>query len=257
MSDIALKVPGIVDSVAFPGLSIAGFSAAPNEGIVFFGLKPFEERTLARAVEVRDPRPGQRRDPADPGRAHVRRAAARGRRPRQRRRLQAPGAGPRGPRRAGAATAPSGARSARSTATRSRASARRTRPTTSTCRSCSPTSTASRAKQMGVKLRRHLRHDAGQPRLALRQRLHQVRQDLPGDRAGRRAVPRRRAGDRRAEDAQRRRRDGAARRADDGRADLRPDPRDALQRLSRRPTSTARPSPASRRARPRPRSRRC
>ncbi|MGL5004786.1 MAG: efflux RND transporter permease subunit, partial [Casimicrobium sp.] len=36
MSDIALKVPGIVDSVAFPGLSIAGFSAAPNEGIVFF-----------------------------------------------------------------------------------------------------------------------------------------------------------------------------------------------------------------------------
>ncbi len=45
MSDIALKVPGIRDSVAFPGLSIAGFSAAPNEGIVFFGLAPFEERT--------------------------------------------------------------------------------------------------------------------------------------------------------------------------------------------------------------------
>ncbi|KPF47649.1 transporter [beta proteobacterium AAP121] len=45
MSEIALKVPGIVDSVAFPGLSIAGFSAAPNEGIVFFGLAPFEERT--------------------------------------------------------------------------------------------------------------------------------------------------------------------------------------------------------------------
>jgi multidrug efflux pump len=44
MSDIALKVPGIVNSVAFPGLSIAGFSAAPNEGIVFFGLAPFEER---------------------------------------------------------------------------------------------------------------------------------------------------------------------------------------------------------------------
>jgi multidrug efflux pump len=45
MSDIALKVPGIVDSVAFPGLSIAGFSAAPNEGIVFFGLADFEKRT--------------------------------------------------------------------------------------------------------------------------------------------------------------------------------------------------------------------
>ncbi|NGZ87459.1 efflux RND transporter permease subunit [Duganella aceris] len=45
MSDIALKVPGIVDSIAFPGLSIAGFSSAPNEGIVFFGLAPFEKRT--------------------------------------------------------------------------------------------------------------------------------------------------------------------------------------------------------------------
>jgi multidrug efflux pump len=45
MSDIALKVPGIEHSVAFPGLSIAGFSAAPNEGIVFFTLTPFEERT--------------------------------------------------------------------------------------------------------------------------------------------------------------------------------------------------------------------
>jgi multidrug efflux pump len=47
MSDIALKVPGIVESVAFPGLSIAGFSTAPNEGIVFFTLAPFEDRTTA------------------------------------------------------------------------------------------------------------------------------------------------------------------------------------------------------------------
>jgi multidrug efflux pump len=45
MSAIALKVPGIVESVAFPGLSIAGFSAAPNEGIVFFGLEDFDKRT--------------------------------------------------------------------------------------------------------------------------------------------------------------------------------------------------------------------
>jgi len=45
MSRIALQVPGIVDSVAFPGLSIAGFSAAPNEGIIFFGLEPFDQRT--------------------------------------------------------------------------------------------------------------------------------------------------------------------------------------------------------------------
>jgi len=44
MTDIALKVPGIIDSVAFPGLSIAGFSAAPNEGIIFFGLSDFDKR---------------------------------------------------------------------------------------------------------------------------------------------------------------------------------------------------------------------
>ena len=45
MSDIALKVPGIRDSVAFPGLSINGFASQPNAGIVFFGLEDFEQRT--------------------------------------------------------------------------------------------------------------------------------------------------------------------------------------------------------------------
>jgi multidrug efflux pump len=44
MSDIALQVPGVEASVAFPGLSINGFTNAPNAGIVFFGLKPFGER---------------------------------------------------------------------------------------------------------------------------------------------------------------------------------------------------------------------
>src|SRR5580698_88861 len=44
MSDIGLKQPGVADAVAFPGLSISGFSVSPNEGIVFFTLKPFEER---------------------------------------------------------------------------------------------------------------------------------------------------------------------------------------------------------------------
>ncbi|HEX9047102.1 MAG TPA: efflux RND transporter permease subunit, partial [Verrucomicrobiae bacterium] len=44
MSDIGLKQPGIDSAVAFPGLSINGFSVAPNAGIVFFTLKPFEER---------------------------------------------------------------------------------------------------------------------------------------------------------------------------------------------------------------------
>src|SRR5689334_22218521 len=44
MSEIGLKQPGVQDAVAFPGLSISGFSVAPNAGIVFFGLKPFEDR---------------------------------------------------------------------------------------------------------------------------------------------------------------------------------------------------------------------
>ena len=44
MSEIGLKHPGVQDAVAFPGLSISGFSVAPNAGIVFFCLKPFEER---------------------------------------------------------------------------------------------------------------------------------------------------------------------------------------------------------------------
>jgi multidrug efflux pump len=44
MSDILLKQPGVESAVAFPGLSIAGFTNAPNAGIVFATLKPFEER---------------------------------------------------------------------------------------------------------------------------------------------------------------------------------------------------------------------
>jgi multidrug efflux pump subunit AcrB len=44
MSEIALKHPGVTSSVAFPGLSIAGFSVSSSAGIVFVTLKPFEER---------------------------------------------------------------------------------------------------------------------------------------------------------------------------------------------------------------------
>jgi multidrug efflux pump len=44
MSDIALKQPGVESAVAFPGLSINGFTNSPNNGIVFVTLKPFEER---------------------------------------------------------------------------------------------------------------------------------------------------------------------------------------------------------------------
>jgi multidrug efflux pump len=44
MSDIALTQPGVESSVAFPGLSIAGFTNSSNAGIVFSTLKPFDER---------------------------------------------------------------------------------------------------------------------------------------------------------------------------------------------------------------------
>ena len=44
MSDIGLKQPGIDSAVAFPGLSINGFTVSPDSGIVFFTLKPFDER---------------------------------------------------------------------------------------------------------------------------------------------------------------------------------------------------------------------
>jgi len=44
MTDIALKTPGVESVPAFPGLSINGFTNAPNSGIAFTPLKPFDER---------------------------------------------------------------------------------------------------------------------------------------------------------------------------------------------------------------------
>jgi multidrug efflux pump len=44
MSEIALKEPGVENAIAFPGLSINGFINSPSAGIVFVGLKPFDQR---------------------------------------------------------------------------------------------------------------------------------------------------------------------------------------------------------------------
>ncbi|MFA6264926.1 MAG: multidrug efflux RND transporter permease subunit [Pseudolabrys sp.] len=44
MTDIALKEPGVESAIAFPGLSIAGFTNSSNAGIAFITLKPFAER---------------------------------------------------------------------------------------------------------------------------------------------------------------------------------------------------------------------
>ena len=49
MSDITLKTPGVEHAVAFPGLSINGFTTSSSAGIVFVTLKPFAER---RAPEL-------------------------------------------------------------------------------------------------------------------------------------------------------------------------------------------------------------
>ena len=44
MSDLALKQPGVENAIAFPGLSINGFTNSPNNGVVFVSLKPFDQR---------------------------------------------------------------------------------------------------------------------------------------------------------------------------------------------------------------------
>ncbi|MFG1376699.1 efflux RND transporter permease subunit [Xanthobacter autotrophicus] len=44
MSDIALKEEGVKSAIAFPGLSINGFTNSSNSGIVFVGLDEFEAR---------------------------------------------------------------------------------------------------------------------------------------------------------------------------------------------------------------------
>jgi multidrug efflux pump len=44
MTDVARGIPGVESSIAFPGLSINGFTNAPNAGIAFISLKPFGER---------------------------------------------------------------------------------------------------------------------------------------------------------------------------------------------------------------------
>ncbi|HEX4459369.1 MAG TPA: efflux RND transporter permease subunit [Polyangia bacterium] len=44
MSKIALETEGVEHAIEFPGLSISGLSNSPNSGVVFVGLKPFEER---------------------------------------------------------------------------------------------------------------------------------------------------------------------------------------------------------------------
>jgi multidrug efflux pump len=52
MSDVARGIPGVESSVAFPGLSINGFTNAPNAGIAFVTLKPFDQRGKDQSAEA-------------------------------------------------------------------------------------------------------------------------------------------------------------------------------------------------------------
>ncbi|MBR9726810.1 efflux RND transporter permease subunit [Shewanella intestini] len=47
MQAIALKVPGVANTVAFPGLSVNGFTNSTNSGIVFVTLDDFSQRKAA------------------------------------------------------------------------------------------------------------------------------------------------------------------------------------------------------------------
>ena len=49
MSEIGMNSEGVAYSVAFPGLNALQFTNTPNTGTVFFGLKPFSERTHSAA----------------------------------------------------------------------------------------------------------------------------------------------------------------------------------------------------------------
>src|SRR5690606_18459816 len=44
VGDIILAHPAVGSAIGFPGLSINGFSNAPNQGVVFVSLKPFKDR---------------------------------------------------------------------------------------------------------------------------------------------------------------------------------------------------------------------
>ena len=215
MTSLALEHPGVANSIAFPGLSINGFVNASNTGIAFVALKPAAERRRQAGPRRQHHRAGA--EPAlrrHPGRVRRDLPAAAGAGARHRRRLQALRRGSRRPRLRGALRAGAGGDRQgpqRSEAGRAvlelpgeRAADRRAR--------------RSRARQdLRRGADRRVRHAAGLPRLALRERLQPLRTHLPGQRPGRVAVPHAARADRTPEDPERRRRDGAAGLAGPGR----------------------------------------
>ena len=230
MSEIALKTPGIESAVAFPGLSINGFTNSANAGIVFVTLKPFDERVtpeLSGAALAQAAEPEIRRHP---GSLHRDVPAAAGRRPRHHRRLQAADRGSRRPRLRGARRGDESIHRARteSPGARRRVFRLSGQRAAALCR---------HRPRQGAPARRRgdrrIRHDANLSRLALRQRLQPLRPHLFGARAGGCEIPRLCGGRRAAQGALGGRRDDPARGAAAREVGRRPGARPALQRLPR------------------------
>ena len=97
-NDILLSRPGVAHTVTFAGFDGATFTNAPNSGVLFVTLKPFEERVKAKLSTAIDPQRPARPDAAVARGVRAGDPAAVGARHRHRRRLQALCAGSRRPR---------------------------------------------------------------------------------------------------------------------------------------------------------------
>ena len=242
MSDIALEQPGVESAVAFPGLSIAGFTNSSNAGIVFVTLEPFEERESpelsggALAMQLNQkfgaiedafiamfpPPPVMGLGTIGGFKLQIE----------DRDRTGLPGARRRCEGLHGAGIADAGARRSLHQLSGERAA--------TLCR---------RRSHQGAPARRagggRLRDAADLSRFGLRKRLQPVRADLLGAGAGGRAVPRPLGRRRAARGALDDGRDDPAFGARRGPGERGAGAGDALQRLSRRPTSAAGRRPAS------------
>ncbi len=232
MSSIALKHPGVLSSVAFPGLSINGFVNASNAGIAFVVLKPAEERTsrdlqagaivqalngqffgeIQEAIVAIFPPPSvQGLGQVGGFKLYVEDRAGTGFEDLYAQLQAGMAKAQKEPSLAGAVLELSGERAADSGRRRSRA-----------------------REELRRRADRRLRDTAGLSRLALRERLQSLRADLSGQCPGRVGVPSAARADTPPRDPQCERRDGAAGIAGDCLAQLRARSGHALQRLSRR-----------------------
>ena len=61
-ADILLSRPGVANAVTFAGFDGATFTNAPNSGVIFVTLKPFEERVKAKLATAAHPERPARAD---------------------------------------------------------------------------------------------------------------------------------------------------------------------------------------------------